>query len=98
MGDGVGAVGVSSPQPADTIAATRTNASPGGNDRGDKTSIISTPAAAPEAQEAQRTANSWHPGVTSSRPGAGKCRLAGATTPAARNCTVRIFSPSGSKT
>jgi hypothetical protein len=39
-------------------------------------------------------ANSYRPGVTSTRFLAGKDRLEGASRPAARNCTVRSFSPS----
>lgn len=43
--------------------------------------------------QVQRVGNSKQPGVTSSRPLGANDRLVGEITPAARNSTVRIFSP-----
>src|SRR5206468_9344853 len=42
--------------------------------------------------------NSYRPGVTSRRPFGPKNKLLGAVIPAARNCSVRILSPSRSYT
>ena len=100
----VGVLGVSSPHDTVTSATAKVHNHPLRERRPireaglarDNRPII--PSAAERAEASQRTANSKQPGVTSSRPGAAKNRLAGETTPAAWNCTVRTFSPSPSKT
>jgi hypothetical protein len=103
---GLGAVGASSPHPAAAIATSSAarHLAIGRRQRlliqdvPAKTPIIPIDRGTAKAAGRQRTANSKQPGVTSTRPAAGKCRLLGETSPAAWNCTVRTFSPRASKT